>query len=328
MESGADSISILQSQINIHEQNLSDYRAEFIKKHPDTFLSKVFAAMPMLTPPKAPRDEEGNLTDSLFQWRFLKAHFWDNLDLSDGRFVRTPILETKLSQYMENLTFQQADSLIRSMEIILRQAKEDAAVFKYSLTYLYNLLNKTKIIGLDKAYVHLVDKYYARGKADWIKPKQLKKMRQKAARLKPNMIGNKAPEMVLENTEGEMVDIYQLDAAFTVIVFFAFDCGHCAELMPKYYKLYKKYLHKNVDFYASCINEDKAQWNAYLKRHKYNGWINVIGNSKSNFRFNYDVSSTPKIYVLDKDKNIVTKGIKDTQLERYLKDMPNKEPDQ
>lgn len=319
-----DSIPLLKAAIKQVEEKINDYRNELVAANPETFLAKIFTTMPMPIAPEAPKNEQAEAIDSLFELKYIKAHYWDNVDMSDARFVRTPLLHSKVQQYMENLTFQIPDSVISSAKVVLKEAAADSMVFKYTLTQLFQTYDQTNIIGMDKVYVFLAQKYYLKGKAPWMNDKQLKKIREKSARLKHNLIGKKAPKMALSNTNGELIDVHELDAENIVIVFWSYDCGHCKVEMPKIYNVYKEYKGKDVVFYSVCNGTDKAKWKAYLNKHKYNDWINVIGGEKDNFRFLYDVSTTPKTYILDKDKKIVTKNITVNQLERYLKMMSDK----
>ena len=52
------------------------------------------------------------------------------------------------------------------------------------------------------------------------------------------------------------------------------------------------------------------------------GWINANDPfHKSGFRFKYKVESTPQIFVLDKDQNIVVKRIGAEQLDEVMEEL-------
>ena len=91
--------------------------------------------------------------------------------------------------------------------------------------------------------------------------------------------------------------------------------------------LYLKYKDYGFKVFAVGTEYENVEWKKYIKTHNLT-WINVSDSPENpnnikdyplNFRNNYDVFSTPKIYLLDKDKKIVAKRIEDEQLDDYLK---------
>jgi len=50
--------------------------------------------------------------DSIFPYRYYKAHFFDNIDFTDGRILRTPVYHTKIKKYVEDLIVKHPDSVI------------------------------------------------------------------------------------------------------------------------------------------------------------------------------------------------------------------------
>jgi hypothetical protein len=70
---------------------------------------------------------ENGKKDSTFAYRYYKAHFWDNIDFSDDRMLRTPIFHPKVKQYMEKLTAQgpdYVDSINASADYLISKAKK------------------------------------------------------------------------------------------------------------------------------------------------------------------------------------------------------------
>ena len=61
------------------------------------------------------------------------------------------------------------------------------------------------------------------------------------------------------------------------------------------------------------------KWKKYIKEHKLD-WINVMDTyHTSNFRHDYDVVTTPMIYLLDENKKIIAKKIDVENLDKVLK---------
>ena len=68
------------------------------------------------------------------------------------------------------------------------------------------------------------------------------------------------------------------------------------------------------------------KWRSFIKEHKLE-WINVADpNLHNNFRHEFDISSTPQIFLLDKDKIIKAKKIDVGTLDKILSKEMGVEP--
>ena len=108
--------------------------------------------------------------------------------------------------------------------------------------------------------------------------------------------------------------------AITLLIFWDPDCGHCKKELPKIkeevYDLYAEHGVKVVTVYTQ-VEEEK--WKKFLEEKDLTEWINLYDPyNQSNFRNNYDIYSTPVLYVLDKDKKILAKRIGVEQLPDFL----------
>ena len=87
--------------------------------------------------------------------------------------------------------------------------------------------------------------------------------------------------------------------------------------------------HKSIDVqvYAVQTEFDEKLWKNFIINQGTGNWINVgdiltdpEGNpaASSNWRDQYDIYSTPVIYLLDKDKKILAKRISYTQISQII----------
>jgi len=73
-----------------------------------------------------------------------------------------------------------------------------------------------------------------------------------------------------------------------------------------------------VEVYAANINTDMEKWKDFIKKFNLT-FINVADpNTHSNFRADYYVDQTPKIYILDSDKNIIAKKLDVEQIADFI----------
>ncbi len=64
------------------DKDVKAQRTKVIVDHPDFFYSRLLKSMKDIDVPEPPKDAGGNITDSSFQWKHYKAHYWDNFDLN------------------------------------------------------------------------------------------------------------------------------------------------------------------------------------------------------------------------------------------------------
>lgn len=314
-----DSIKVVRKQLREVNTRVENYKLGIMKDHPETFLAHLFKAMKDPEIPTPPKDENGKVLDSLFQYKYLKAHFWDNIDFSTDNILRTPIFHGRLMRFMEKMTAQMPDSICASAYQVLDLAQDNDEIFKYTLSKLIYKYETSKIMGMDGVFVCLAEKYYMTNKAFWVDSVQLFKISDRVRSIKPTLIGKHAPPLYnLKDRNGKLIPLYSVQSEFLMMVFWDPDCGHCKKEMPKIAEVYDKYKDKGLKVYAVCTELEKDKWLKYMDDHKY-GWIDVADfELRSPFREYYDIDSTPKIFLLDKEKKIIAKKIGHEQLDKIL----------
>lgn len=302
-----------QEALSSIDQRVKQHREQLVKNFPEGLYTSVLRA---LREPEIPEAPAG--ADSMFAFYWYRGHFFDEVDLQDYRLIRTPILYNKINQYLEKLTYLHPDSINKSIDLIVERSRGNDEMFK---TLVGNLLNKyanSKVMGMDAVYVHMVEKYYLSGEAYWADREQVKKMEERALAISPTIIGKKAPNLVMQDLEGRSQDLQKIDADYTILYFWDYDCGHCKKETPKLAELYKAYQSKGVALYAVSINGEVATWKEQVAKYGLGG-VNVQDHArKTGFGQKYDIRSTPRVFLLDADKKILAKHISVEQLGELL----------
>ena len=307
------------------------FRAEFLKNNADKFFSKILLATTEIEIPEAPLDSTGN-PDKNFPYLYYKKHFWDNIDLSDERILRTPIFFSKMELYLEKLTVQHPDSISISADILIEKSRANPTIFQYVVSYITSNYERSKIMGMDAVFVHMVETYYITNQCSWVDSTDLVKIADRAQKIAPNLIGRKASEFhdaygrpFMKDTLGIVHTLNEINANYTVLVFFGPTCGHCKKVMPKIKSTVDSLISIGYDMktFAVATEFDKAEWKKFINEQGTGDWINVAdinhdpeGNpvASSDWRDKYDIYSTPVVYLLDKDKNILAKRISHSQI--------------
>jgi len=320
LKKGSKKYDSKNEAIKAIDKEVEDYIQKIIVEKSEFFYAQLLKSMKRIDVPEPPRDENGAIIDSNFQFKYYKSHFFDYFNLEDPRLLRTPIFKNKFNEYTKRLTSQHPDSIIKMTDYLLSKTQNNDEVFKYLLIRFLNKYAESKIMGMDAIYVHLVENYYAKGKATWLDSTQLYRITDRASRLKYTLIGNTAPRIVLPDTSKKMQDLYRLDADFTLLYFWDPTCGHCKKVTPKLKKLYDSLKTESVEVYAVCTEIEEDKWKDYIKENKLE-WTNVADfEVKHPFRYYYDIQSTPKLYILDRNREIIAKRLGVEQVADFLND--------
>jgi peroxiredoxin len=321
-----DSAKLVQDKMTAIDKEVKEYKTNFIKNNPKTFVAKLFKAMEEPEIPDAPILPNGK-KDTTFAYRYYKSHFFDNFDLTDDRLLRSPIFHNKIKQYLEKLTPQTPDSIAVSADYLVEKARPNQEVFKYLVYWITYTYESSKIMGMDAVFVHMVDKYYVTKQAFWLDSTQYYKITKRGAELKPVLIGKKAPMVNMADSTGKYISLYDVKAKYTVVIFWDHGCGHCKKEIPKLLDAYEKKLKaKGVEIYAIETENKPDEWKKFIQEYKLH-WINVHepdDYKRAVTKKIYDIYSTPVIYLLDDKKVIRAKRIESEQLEGII-DMLEKE---
>ncbi len=315
----------LKDSLNLlHDEVIKKWES-IEKDYPKSLLAAVLLINKEIEVPDPPKDENGNIIDSAFQYKYYKKHYFDYVDFSDERLLRTQFYYPKIDRYFEKLIIPIPDTVIKESDMVLKKASANQEVYKYTLQMLFNKYNNSNIMGMDKVFVHFAENYYLNGKATWADTAWLKKVEERVDEIKPNLIGKKAPEIRLLSPDDELISLYGINADYTVLFFFDPNCGHCKKATPLMKDLADKYWEKGVEVLGIYTQGNKDEWTKFIKDQHLENWINGWDPyNQSNFRTYYDVRSTPSIYLLDKNKNIIGKRIDVETLEKMLEDEFNK----
>lgn len=304
----------IDKQVKAHRQGIMD-------KYPNSLYAKLLMALEEPQVPEPPKDANGKLLDSLFAFKYYRAHYFDKVDLADPRLLRTPVMYNKVNTYMERLTYRQPDSINKSIDYIIDQTRSNPDVFQYWVVHFVNKYAQSKQMGMDAVYVHMVEQYYMKGDCWWVDSATVVKMTERALAISPTLVGRTSPNFSARDTQGRLTSLHDVDADYVLLYFWDYNCGHCKKVTPKLTAAFDRYKDYNVKIFAVSINGDVAEWKSKLGNYDLDkeGVINVEDHRRlSHFDGMYDITSTPRLFVLDKQKKIIAKQISVQSMEEVL----------
>lgn len=308
----SDSVRILSEKQKTLEDNMKLYLRQVIRENGNSLLSVLVRSMLPVEVPEFRVPEGFHNPDSLRwikRYMYTKDHFFDNLDLTDDRLLRTPILEAHLRSFFTNVVIQASDSINPEIDKLIMKCKTNEKVFQFVSVFLFNHFRESEIMGHDAVLVKIADDIYLSGKADWVSEKFLEDLRRQVELLRNNLVGMKGKNLVMDSFSGIFVSLYDIEKEFTILYFWEPDCGHCKESTPKLKDYYEKARNEGIEIFSVCTTSDKAEWAKYIQDNDLK-WINGWDPSRStHFDFYYNVQSTPMIYILDRNKKIIAKKL-------------------
>ena len=316
-----DSVRIV-SQIREIQEEKASIRRELIEENPGTFISKFLLLMDEIDVPEFD-DIQDDQDRKLKRYQYYKSHYFDHVDLSEPTLIRTPLLHQKVMKYFESVIPQHPDSINNEIDKLFVAIGDSKEAFRYWLISLYKKYSESKVMGIDKVTVHLMENYLLSERADWLDEESVKKIREEVAFTKPNLIGNKAPGLELVDTLMQPFYFEQLNDPFLLLYFFDPDCGHCKKKTPVLVDAYPELLDLGVEVVAVCTTTDVERWKEYIKETGME-FINLADPGyESHFRVSYDLRSTPKIYLLDAQRKIIAKQLEIDDLIGFVKHYSN-----
>lgn len=311
-KTAADTTSVRKKAVE-SSKKLTNYRRDYVKKYPGTLLAAIFGALEVPEVPEGPHYlADGVTRDSTFSYTYYKTHFWDGFNFQDDRLIHTPIYDSKIEEYMNKMVLPWPDSVEKESDVLLKKTRGTKELFKYTLWWLTRNVENSKVMGMDEAFVYLVENYYMKGDAYWLSNDELNKYLDRAQKIAPNVIGNLAPEVKLPNIVTKATEsMLGVKANYTLLIFYSPTCGHCQKEMPVLDSLYKNVLKaKGVKVYTVATEGEEKAITDFITKNKLDEWTNTWDHEHvGDWRGKFDVYSTPTIYLLDEKKIIRGKRI-------------------
>ena len=247
----------------------------------------------------------------------------------DDRIIRTPFFQPKIERYYRDLVPQDPDSIIADLDYKLLLARSSDEMYKFLLNWSTDEYINPKIMGLDKVFVHLFNKYHSKGLTPWLNEKQMETISRRAYMQMANLIGEQAANLNMLDISGQPVNLYDVKGQFTVVVFWDPTCGHCKQEIPKIDSIYRaSWKARGVKIFAVLTEDKLTDWKQYINEHNLTDWTHayetkamadaILAAQKPGFRQLYDVISTPTIFLLDSEKRIIGKKLTWSQVDDLM----------
>jgi len=244
--------------------------------------------------------------------------WWNNVNLEDNRLLHTPDLLSKFWDYLElalcedRYTMEEQDSiLVQFISKVLEGFISDSiqAKFVRSLSMGFSQSDYFGVVN------YLMAKYpdYTTEIAD---DPDLKARLLIEQNLMP---GKRAYNFKIKPVEGKRLKLSDIKAKYTLLVFWSVWCPHCIDAMPKIDEVYNEFKADGFEVVAVNVDSETKPFTDFVKQYNLN-WINmqVTSHSTDPITIRYNVDETPKMFLIDRDLNIVSRPQSSEQVQVAL----------
>ncbi|NVO18443.1 MAG: TlpA family protein disulfide reductase [Bacteroidetes bacterium] len=136
-------------------------------------------------------------------------------------------------------------------------------------------------------------------------------------------IGSMAPEITLNDTDGNPRSLSSLRGKVVLLDFWASWCGPCRKENPNVVKAYVKFHSKGFEVFSVSLDKDRESWLKAIAADNLS-WPNHVSDLKywkSAGAAAYGVTSIPNAFLIDKEGRIVAKKLRGDALDQKLEEL-------
>ena len=225
-------------------------------------------------------------------------------------------LEAKLAEYFEALKYESLDVQKEEADFLI-ESTSDSLVRQFVACTVYDHFIDSPVMGSEAVAVHVYDRWFAPGKVKMKNDMDHFNARIFADFNRQSLIGEKAPELVVESVDGTHVELFtgtDKSGRYRVLFFYDADCAKC-KLESIMLSNVLETEDFPIDFVAIYAGDNRQKWDSYVEdrlsfevsRTKVlHLWDPTLD---SDFQRKYGILQTPRMYLIRPDQVIKGRGL-------------------
>lgn len=244
------------------------------------------------------------------QKEVLKKQWLHTINWKDDRLLNTDILPVKIDDYMrlyfdKSFTVtQQEEAFEKGIDQLLIKASKNTNIKDFVMSY---LVQKLQQFNMENVILHIAENH-ANTEDSCEKTSTNSEIIARLKQFENMRVGKIAPEISALNLKDEKVNPFTNATHKNLLIFWSSQCSHCRNLMPKVNKWYKTVKQQGWNLITISLDTKKESLKNFINEFKlnfpvytdYKGW-------ESKIALDYNVSATPAMFTLNKDRKILAK---------------------
>lgn len=251
----------------------------------------------------------------VFQYR---DDFWKDVNFSDRRLLRTPMIGTKLSRYFKELTIQHPDSIMASSHKLISLCKDKKEYLMVFVNWVMTTFEpgKSTLMDAESVFSQMAKAYFTHDLAYWSDSTEIAFIQKRAFEMSASLVGKEGPNVISTDQFGKTQELFSKKADYLVVYLFNPDCENCQKETPLLHDYYMKNKGK-VDVFAIAVDTEDKLWKDYIRKNNLT-WTNVYDPTNKSIYGKYFVDHTPEMYLLNKQRKIIAKNLKTFQIQTMI----------
>ncbi|MBD3377749.1 redoxin domain-containing protein [candidate division KSB1 bacterium] len=284
-----------------------DERKKLCKEYPGTMVAMLLAASE--TPNRNSRKEY--LAAYPDEKSFLREHFFDNIDFTDSRILRSPFLAGNYRRYLDWIEPRDESSFMTAISNLLGRTKINPLIHSYTIGYLTRYFKR-------RAFPNVLEYLASLCLADSLCQNESNDLENGLS-----LLGKRAPQINLPDPAGTFWNNHQLDSEFVMIVFWSPECESC-HITFQHLQDFSHIPSEHLSVFTVALSDNEFLWRDTLEW-STGDFIHTIDpeGHDSHVAKNYLIDSIPAIFITDR-KGIIRTVSSDIsviqeQLNHFLK---------
>lgn len=331
MRSTMDS-TVFAEYLRKQHLRIDSLKIAVMEQYPTSMFAKMMEAVKRIDEIVPVTHPDGTKLTDHERYTWYMQHYFDYIPVDDDFIIRTPkpVFYQHVVDYTDKyMRGMPPEDICPLLDSLLDRAEPANQVFRWLLHHLTEKYLQSNVMVYDEVYVHLVQRYFATGKAPWYPPSTIDEQVERANKWERLLVGREAPELILFDTLRHAHSLHHMRSRYTLLVFWSPTCGHCREIIPELYRTFDR-LTDSVDLTAFTIltEPDDAtivKWKKFLADHHMTNprWLNLSGaEANVDWREVYDITTTPQVYLIDNsDHKFIAKKLNASLLEQICKQL-------
>lgn len=220
-------------------------------------------------------------------------------------------LDKRVEAYLKATMLGSVEEKCEDADMLIASCK-DSLVRQHLALKLYDNYLNSPFMGQEAVAIHLTDKWFVPGLVKMKSDLDLMNARIYADFNRLSLVGNKAPELMLEDQDGDSLSFPSDEYAggYSILFFYDTQCSKCkleTALLATLFAREKP----SVVFYAIYTGDNKEEWKTYREEKLAieSDGVTVVHcwdpTLASDYQRKYGVLQTPGVFLVDKNNTII-----------------------